>query len=187
MGNRDSILFKQIKEGNKTAFDILFNSYYTALCKFAYSICLHSEHSEEIVQQVFIKLWEQACCININSSVKAYLFQCVRNTALNLLKSEQTRKKYEYKPEQLIYDAPSSNLNHKQILAFKAALLDAVDKLPDKCKEIFCLCKYGNFTYKETSEILSISVKTVENQMTIAMKKLHLIMKDSIAEILHSF
>lgn len=183
----EDILFKQIQEGNKTAFNSLFRLKYTALCRFAQKYLQNESMSEEIVQQVFIRLWDQAPGITITSSLNAYLFQAVRNEALNSIKAEQTRRKYESNFSGLVEIHSEDTINHRQLLAFKKELNNAIDALPYKCKEAFCLSKFGKFSYKEIADIMEVSPKTVENQIGIAFKKLHLLMKHKIAFILENF
>ena len=174
--DQDKILFLRVKQGDKPAFDILFNKFYVRLCRFAVSFTKSKELAEETVQNMFIKLWCQRDRIEIKTSVISYLFTAVRNQALNELKKTLIRKNYEseYISHIETMNDNSSNVNEKN---FKATLGKAMEQLPEKCREIFILCKNEGLTYDEIAEYLKISPKTVDNQMGIALKKLRELLK----------
>ncbi|MDH6307168.1 RNA polymerase sigma-70 factor (ECF subfamily) [Dysgonomonas sp. PFB1-18] len=163
-------LFERIKQRDRLAFDTLFRKYYTALCRFSYAICLSKEDAEESIQSMFVYLWEKAPAINIDTSLKAYLYTSARNYTLNIIKKQQTELHHlneysEYnnphEPEEKASDAEISKL-----------IQSGVDTLPNKCREIFILCKQEGLTYDEIAEYLDISKKTIDNQMGIALRKL---------------
>lgn len=119
---------------------------------------------------MFVYLWEKAPAINIDTSLKAYLYTSARNYTLNIIKKQQTELHHlneysEYnnphEPEEKVSDAEISKL-----------IQSGVDTLPNKCREIFILCKQEGLTYDEIAEYLDISKKTIDNQMGIALRKL---------------
>jgi RNA polymerase sigma-70 factor (ECF subfamily) len=128
--------------------------------------------AEEIVQDTFVKIWENAGRINIETSIAAYLYTSVRNNSLNHLKHEKIKKKYEQ--EEAIAPRPEDSTLEEQvdITLFRTLLARALIDLPDKCREIFEMAKFEGLAYDEIAGYLEVSEKTVENQMGIALKKL---------------
>ena len=181
--DQDKILFLQIGQGNKSAFDTLFEKYYTRLCRFAYSFTKSVELAEEAVQNTFVKLWLQRNSIEITTSVVSYLFTAVRNHALNELKKITVRRSYEseYAENKTVEYLVGQNIKEGK---FRNSVNKAVERLPEKCREIFQLSRNDGLTYDEIAEYLKISKKTVENQMGIAFKKLREILKPVLSQII---
>lgn len=142
MGNdKDLILFSSIKQGNSLAFDNLFRKYYAQLSRFAFKYLLSKDLAEEVVQDVFVHAWENRETIEINISVKAFLYTSVKNRALNQLKKEQTRDGHEehYFSNYLSSQTAGSEIPDQDQM--KKMILQGVETLPPKCAEIFCLAK----------------------------------------------
>jgi len=164
----DKELFKKIIKGNEQAFDALFKRYYSALCRFAVLFAKKEDDAEEIVQFFFVKIWNNRKKIKITSSVKSYLYTSVRNASLNFIQKEKTRDAYEEK-----YGDHAPEISENPIPdEFNEIYNNAVEKLPERTKEVFILCKNEGLTYSEIAEYLQISAKTVENNMGIAFRKL---------------
>lgn len=163
-------LFERIKLQDKEAFDTLFRRYYTPLCRFSYAICLSKEDAEESVQDMFVGLWEKAPTIRIDASVKAYLYTSVRNYTLNVIQKQQIELRHLNEYSELAdEDEREESLDDTQI---SQLIRNGVDTLPEKCREIFILCKLEGLTYDEIADYLNVSKKTVDNQMGIALRKL---------------
>ncbi len=168
----DNLLFSLVKQDNKSAFDTLFRKYYVRLCRYTCHFIASTPEAEEIVQQVFIRLWEQRQQISINTSLLAYLYTSVRNQSMNELKKEKIRRHYEEEfviQKSLTEETTTGNPGEEKL---KRAIEKACLQLPPKCREIFELSRNDGLTYEEIAEYLSLSKKTVENQMAIAFQKL---------------
>jgi RNA polymerase sigma-70 factor, ECF subfamily len=167
----DILLYQQLVSGSKVAFDTLFRKYYQALCRFAFLFNGNKDEAEDAVQTAFIALWEAKSAITITRSLKAYLYQMVRNNALMQIRKSNTRLQYEQQyvetQEAMIPDDKSFTDEEINNMVMKGMAL-----LPDKCRTIFSLSRYDGLTYDEIAEYLEISPKTVENQMGIAFQKL---------------
>ncbi len=170
--NEDQLLFTQIKKGNKQAFDTLFRKYYTQLVRFSIGYLHNGVIAEEMVQDVFIKVWENAARIDIDTSLLAYLYRSVRNQSLNYIKHLEIKKKYEKEQLEVAPLSDESAAGNVNLSYFKKALAIAVSNLPEKCRQIFEMAKFEGLSYDEIAEYLQVSGKTVENQMGIALKKL---------------
>jgi RNA polymerase sigma-70 factor (ECF subfamily) len=167
----DILLFQKVIQGHKESFDALFRKYYQPLCRFARLFTDNGDDAEEAVQTAFITLWENKTTILVDKSLKAYLYQMVRNNALMLLRKVNTRKQYEQQFVEIQdADLPSEKpMTDEEINRF---VMKGLSVLPEKCKAIFSLSRYDGLSYEEIAEYLDISPKTVENQMGIAFQKL---------------
>lgn len=166
-------IVKKMIDGDIDSFRYFFDRYYDDLCNFV-NIYLHDQVlAEEIVQDIFVYFWENREKLKINTSVKSYLFSASKFKSLNLLRDTRTQKKIVEKIRRIepiqTHEHESSYIDTNE---FRKILDLAVDQLAPKCREIFLLSKQKELSNKEIAEQLGISVKTVENQMTIALKKL---------------
>ena len=167
----DNELYRKLKGGDEQAFKALFQKYYSAMCNFAGQLLPDSEMAEEIVQDLFVRIWEKRESISIDSSVKHYLFKSIRNQCLNQLQHLKIRKKYADR----ILESAQLDIDPEQYLIegelFKR-IEKSIESLPPKRKEIFRLSREKGLRYKEIADELSISIKTVEAQMGLALKYL---------------
>lgn len=168
----DTQLMECLSNDNRLAFEYIFKTYYQDLCRFGVTYVKDIDIAEELVQQIFINIWERRYELSISTSMKSYLFTAVRNKSFNYIKLQLPK---EYKKVD-IDDAGFIDSNNKEedivFEDLKVYVANAIDSLPAKCKVIFNLSRNSGLTYKEIAEELDISVKTVENQIGIALKKL---------------
>lgn len=162
------ILFAEIRNGSEQAFNKAFDLYYSRLCFFADKILHDFDLSRSLVQQVFVDLWIKRSRLQIDS-LQSYLYQSVRNASLDVLKHKKTESKY-------LATLEKEEAVQLTDLMEDAELADrinrAIQNLPEKCREIFILCRFDELKYAEIAARLNISVKTVEMQISIALKKL---------------
>nr|WP_321406778.1 RNA polymerase sigma-70 factor [uncultured Carboxylicivirga sp.] len=152
-------------------FDAIFKEYYQPLCRFALTIVPYENMAEEAVQNVFVYLWEKRKTLHIKTNVKGLLYQSVYNESIRLRKRRLQNRNYE--SEYLQQLLPEFDNNDQPDIDFiKTAVSNAITSLPEKCRDIFIMRRKEGLTNDEIAEYLGISVKTVENQMTIALKKL---------------
>ena len=174
MESKGKYLFNRFKdELSQESFTDFFDNYFTRLTQFAGTITKSDLLAEEIVLDVFMKLWEQRKTLSSINNIETYLFISVRNTAINSLRKEQ---KFRFDMlndchvELVVYKQSADNkLIEQEILE---ALNEAVRQLPAKCKIIFKLIREDGLNRNEVAQILNISVKTVDNQVAIAVKKI---------------
>ena len=155
-------------------FELLFKTHFKALHAYGMSILRDEQEAEEIVQQVFLKFWEKRNTLTIETSVKAYLYKSVYNDCLNHLRNFKTRLKYQGEAQRMtdLYERPASA--RVEMNEFQNILNEAINELPEKCRTIFQMSRFEELKYKEIAEKLGLSVKTVENQMSKALKILRL-------------
>jgi len=166
-------IVKKMIDGDIDSFKYFFDRYYDDLCNFVH-VYLHDQIlAEEIVQDIFVYFWENREKLKINTSVKSYLFSASKFKSLNLLRDTKTQKRIVEKIGRIEpLHTPEYESSYIDVDELKKILNSAVDQLAPKCREIFLLSKQKELSNKEIAEQLGISVKTVENQMTIALKKL---------------
>ena len=160
-----------LKEGNLQAFNELFDRYGKRLYHFSYAYLKSTEDAEEIVQEVFLKIWNNRKQLLVQESIDSYLFTIARNGILNTIrksKSEQTYLNY-------LKANPGKNVLLDEELNFhelEKAYQSAIEQLSPRRKEVYLLSKVNSFSNAEIAEKLNISVKTVENQMTTALAEI---------------
>lgn len=166
------------KWNTETGFETLFKALYAPLHRYASGLIADDMQAEELVQDVFLKLWQQKDQIQIASNVQAYLYRAVHNHAMNMLHHEKVKAKYQayMKTRTAQYaDSPSKTLDAKEL---KEQISRAMDKIPEKCRAIFFLSRQESLSYRAIADQLGISIKTVENQMSKALKILRVELSD---------
>lgn len=147
----------------------LFKKHYASLCRTVYKIVKDKDTSEDIVQEVFVKMWNKRKELEINVSVKAYLYRSAINTALNYIGSA---KKLNYLEDDYAHLSSNNVQEYHDFKETENHVMKAIDRLPPACKAIFVLSRQEEMSYREIADTLNISIKTVENQMGKALKVL---------------
>lgn len=161
----DPDLIKGIIAGDSRSFEVFYKKYFTALCLFANSRVRDSELGREVVQEVFLSLWKNREKLVIHESAKSYLYRAVINRIINHFKHQKVEAAYL---ESLEKDRTESNQADQFELEEK--LFRLIDDLPPRRKEVFTLSRFEGLRYKEIAGRLNISLKTVEGQMSQALK-----------------
>ncbi len=170
--DQDLQLFDQIKAGELSSYEVLFKKYYRALYRFAFSYVRDAIVSEEIAQEVFLYIWEKRDKIQIQTTLKTYLYSAVKNKSLNYLKLELPKQQATADISEVMLSVNNTKLDESENEKLKVYIQKAIDSLPKKCRRIFVLSRNAGLTYEEIAKELDLSKKTVENQMGIALKKL---------------
>lgn len=161
--------FKSIKKGNVKSFEILFRAYYKPLLIYCRKIVGNNEDAHEIVQDIFLNIWEKRKEIEIKVKINSYLYKAVYNNSLQFLKRQKLETKYKkYKFLQNNgFEKPNVEMMTTE-LNYKIGLI--LDSLPENCKNIFIMNRFNGMKYQEIADKLFISIKTVEANMTKALK-----------------
>jgi RNA polymerase sigma-70 factor (ECF subfamily) len=171
------------KHNEEEFFESLFKKWYAVLCPFVYRIVRDKEIAQDLVQDVFVKLWEKRAQIEITTSIKSYLFRACMNAALN---HQSSRKKYKETNEEAVVHSLSDSAATDDALhsgELEKRINEAIESLPPACKNVFILSRFEELSYKEIAETLQISIKTVENQMGKALKILRIQLNDYLVLI----
>jgi len=167
----EKILFERIKKSDEKAFEILFHKYYGYLCLYAVKIIKDDTSAEEIVQDFFVKLWEKREQLNVETSLKNYLFRSVKNLCINYIQHNKIKIRHA---ENILSEVESNFSDDSNYLEIDLSekIEESINSLPEKRKEIFILSRKEGLKYHEIAQKLNISIKTVETQMSLAIKTL---------------
>jgi RNA polymerase sigma-70 factor, ECF subfamily len=166
---------EEIKNGNIAAFEKVFREYYAPLTLYVTSMLKDKEVAEEIVQDFFFNLWKNREHLDINTSLKSYLFQSVRNKALKYIRHENVKLKYAAMVSENIHTLEYTyNISPFELKELETKINHVLENLPKSCSQIFKMSRFEGLKYKEIAERLSISVKTVEANMTRALNEFRL-------------
>ena len=160
--------FVKIRAGDFNAFRALFDNFYVPLCRYTLNFIHDTYLSDDIVQEVFIKIWEERGRIKIDKSVKSYLYTAVKNKCLDKLRSENIRsvhsKSFFEEKDQII---ESVEMEYNE---FRCHLSACVEKLPPRCKDVFTYSRFQDMKQEKIASEMGISLKTVKAQMGKALK-----------------
>lgn len=154
-----------------SSFEALFNQWYAALCRVSFRVVRDKDVAEDLVQEVFVKFWNRREFLPKDLEPKPYLYRAVMNASFDFVES---RKKIVLPdPEELLGMEAHEHADHP-ILHHEAqeAVNQGLEELPPACKEVFILSRYEDMSYREIAEVMDISIKTVEAQMSKALKVL---------------
>jgi len=175
-----------IGQGDEKAFEVIFHLYFERLCYFAKDYVQDMEVSRELTQETFTRLWEIKDTLNEDSNIKSLLYTIVRNNALNYLKHEFIKKKYN---KNTIDNYNRLQLNAISLSDMKIEKLTSddlrkqiekiVDGLPEKCRAAFIMSRNLGLSYKEIARQMDVSVNTVENHIALALKKIRNMLKEN--------
>lgn len=154
----------------KADFELLFNTWYSRLCSYANGFLKDIDASEEVVQEVMLRIWINREELEIRSSMQSYLFRSVRNGCLNILKHINIKEEYKSFREREDSALQRSHEEEMMVTELEIKIREAIDKLPLERRKVFVMSRYDGMTYKEIADKLGISVKTVENQMGKSLK-----------------
>ena len=166
----DEQLMSEIKAGNMIAFDTLYHKYNRKIYNFAVSILKSTEDAENILQDVFLKLWMNRNKIEKDSSIRYYIFSIAYNSSITIFREKMKESRFleSLKNMQDIgHDPVNLEIEYKEM---EGKLNEIIESLPDRQKEVYLLHKVEGLKYSEIAEKLNISVNTIENHMSRALK-----------------
>jgi RNA polymerase sigma-70 factor (ECF subfamily) len=167
-------LLQQVALGDQLAFRELYHLFHKRLHYFAFALVKTKEAAEEIVEDVFIRLWNQRSSITEINNLRIYLYIATKNTALNYL-SKKARESIIEPFDNIDIALQETGVSPEQIMITAETyqkIKQAVEALPPRCKMIFKLIREDGLRYKEVSEILNISINTIDAQMAIAVQRI---------------
>ena len=184
-------LIRNLKNGDAQNMELLFRRLYPQLCAFANKFLQDLDESEEVVQEVFYKIWKNRSNLDENQSIKSYLFTSVKNSCFSFLEHNKVKDKYAAILALTYSEVKTSSQVHENYIAneLEKDFSVALEKLPPDCRRIFELSRFEGLKYHEIAERLNISIKTVETQMSRALGKIRVQLKDYLVMIilLHLF
>lgn len=166
-----SLLLQKVHQGDEQAFRTLFDSYYKYLIVIAYRYLNDSQKAKDLAQDVFLELWNRKDSLKINFELKSYLRRAIINKSINYLKRE---KRMDFSDP---VELPETAIPAEAPLMVEAndlqkIIQQSIDRLPTRCRIIFCMSRFEDKSHKEIASLLDISTKTIENQITRALKSI---------------
>jgi RNA polymerase sigma-70 factor, ECF subfamily len=169
----DEQLIALLQSNSNLAIDWIFRRYYPMCLKAALRILKDGYLAEDITQDVFMELWKKRDERQINIALKAYLRRSVTNRCLNYIRDQ----KMVFDEEDKLPEWPASGtsaLNNLEVAELEQSLQKAIDELPERCRIVFTLSRFEEMKYQEIADQLNISIKTVENQISKALRLIRL-------------
>lgn len=169
MSNPDIDILNKLKDQPEIALKVLYDEYYNYICSVVYKMVGDSTLAEDIAQEVFVEVWKRRESLDVNLSLRGYLRRVAVNKTLNHIRSQ----KINFEEEDAVLQVPSTENSTQKVLEaadLEKVINDSIDSLPDKCRVVFGLSRFEELSYKEISAELGISIKTVENQISKALK-----------------
>lgn len=166
----DEQLLSLLRDGDIGAFNTIYDRYSRPLYLYILSKTDRGETSKDVLQDLFATLWEKRCTLDIQLSLRSYLYQSVRHKIIDLYRKDNTYRKYL---QQLIehFDAQPHNISETYDYKAKASeVFEAINRLPARMKEIFMLSRFENLSTEQIASRLDLSQQTVKNQITKALK-----------------
>jgi RNA polymerase sigma-70 factor, ECF subfamily len=167
----DNEIIRRIKEGDIGQFESLFRSSYISLVRYAKTLMKDQDTAEEIVQDLFCRIWQDKGKITIDSSLNGYLFRSVHNKCLHHIEHNRVVMRHA---GEMMYNQADSPENPSDILHYKelqVRIARILERLPERCGKIFYMSRFEGLKYTEIAEKLSVSIKTVEANMGRALKE----------------
>jgi RNA polymerase sigma-70 factor (ECF subfamily) len=167
----DAEIIRRIRLGDETEFESLFRSSYASLVRYAKSIIKDHDSAEEIVQDLFVRIWQERSKLKIESSLNGYLYRAVHNKCLHKIDHQRVVNRYE---QEMIKTDKGESATPADIIQYSELIdkiADIIERLPERCGKIFLMNRFDGLKYAEIADKLSISIKTVEADMGKALKE----------------
>jgi RNA polymerase sigma-70 factor (ECF subfamily) len=177
---QDQAITSLLAKRDESAFEQVFKTHFKNLHAYAMTLLRDEDEAEEMVQQVFFKLWDRAENLHFSGSVAAYLYRAVHNESLNYLKHQKVRSEHQLHVVHSMKNrtehsaGPQDSAGKMMSKELERKFQAALNELPEQCRTIFQLSRFEEMKYREIADKLDISVKTVENQMGKALKQLRI-------------
>lgn len=165
---------------NEAAFEKVFKTYFKGLHAFAYTFVKDDVMAEEIVQNVFFRIWEKKEQLQIDDSLKSYLYRSVHNESLNHIKHLKVKTSFQLQYSGNMESSNQDASNQMIATELETEIEKAINELPQQCRIIFQMSRFEQLKYQQIADQLNISIKTVENQMGKALK----VMRSKLIEYL---
>jgi len=166
----DQQILALLQTDDEQAMEHIFNAYYPYLVKTAYHVLMDEHQAKDLVQEVLFNFWSKRENVTIESGLKSYLRKSVVNRSIDQIRR---KKRFGVAEEITDYNLTDNNVSKQELLEthdLQQVILAAIERLPEKCKLVFTLSRFEDLSHSEIAEQLDISKKTIENQMTKALK-----------------
>jgi RNA polymerase sigma-70 factor (ECF subfamily) len=178
----DSTVITLLQQGNEKTFERLFKEHFKSLHAYAYTFLRDNEMAEEIVQNVFCRIWEKRDQLKTDGSLKSYLYRSVHNESLNYIKHQKVKASFDvYYTGEMQHNEQQQQASVKVMTTeLQQHITAAMNELPQQCRTIFQLSRFEQLKYQQIADQMGLSIKTIENQMDKALR----LMRIKLAEFL---
>lgn len=181
---KEEYLIAGLKRKDEVVFDFIFKYYYTSLCSYALNYVKQDSAAEDIVQTFFVRLWTRSEKLELNTSIKNYLFSSIKNSCLDFIKHQHVANRFsEWAKNNIDNHTPEMYVESE----LEELLKKATSKLPTRCKEVFELSRFSGLSNQEIADQLDISKRTVEKHITNALEILRVELKDYLPLFIITF
>ena len=163
---KDSDLLKRIKQGEEPAFRMLFDKYYKQVCYAAYTTYADEHKAKDFAQEVFLSLWKRRNELKIQVSIAAFLKRAAIYKAIDYIRAQRL----DFEKENVLHRKETNSGEQTEYKELKELIHRTVENLPERCRIIFFMSRFEKLSHKEIATRLAISEKTIENQITKALK-----------------
>ncbi len=166
----DQTILSLLQKEDERAMERIFDTYYAYLVKTAYHVLIDQHQAKDLVQDVLFHFWSKRATLSIESGLKAYLRRSVVNRSIDQIRR---KKRFGVAEEITDYNQASTAVSTQEMMEtsdLQSVIMTAIDSLPERCKLVFSLSRFEDMSHQEISDQLDISKKTIENQMTKALK-----------------
>lgn len=170
----DHELLTLLRAGESQAFSEIYERYWESLSLYTLKVIQSKEDALDIVQEVFVSIWKRRAELNIEVSLNAYLFKCVRNLSIKYIEKNITKRNFLSTLSLSFQDNDLTNIDALELKELEITIDNAVAKLPPKMREIYLLSRQENLSYRQIAEQLEIAETTVKKQVSNALKILRL-------------
>ena len=165
---------------DKNFFESVFREYFVALTYYSVKMVNDHDSAKEIVHQVFVNIWEKRESITLDRPLRSYLYTAVHNRSLNYLRDRRRFLPEDIGNIDMNFLPESDDNDYLDINETESRIAEAISKLPERCAEVFKLSRFENKKYAEIAGMLNLSVKTVEAQMSKALR----ILREELTDLL---
>ena len=190
----NSELLVRLRNGDEKAFEIVFYSFYGMLVNFADAYLADREASRDIVQSVFLKLWNKRDDILGDQSLKAWLYCLTRNECISYLRHLKVSRKFADKSREMtekmqLHEEALQELdfNNMELDVIEKIIRDTLETLPERCREVFIMSRYDHLKNREIADQLGITLKAVEGNITRALKIFQVSLRDYLPSVFVTF
>jgi RNA polymerase sigma-70 factor (family 1) len=176
----DSTVITLLRQGSEKVFEKVFKDHFKSLHAYAYTFLKDDEQAEEVVQNVFCRIWEKRDQLKPDGSLKSYLYRAVHNESLNYLKHQQVKASFQVLYADGLGQADDDTSRKVMVNELETRIRQAMSELPQQCRTIFQLSRFEQLKYQQIADEMGLSIKTIENQMGKALK----LMRTKLAEFL---
>lgn len=174
----DDVLIARLKEGNREAFEELYNRYWERLFIMAANRLGSREAAWEIVQDLFVDLWQRRESLSVKSSFSAYIHTSLKYSILDFIRSQKVKEKYIEAIRKTASAQTNSTFEHITFNELNEAIQKEIANLPERCRLAFRMHRFENYSSREIASKLNISTRTVEHQIGKALKVLRSNLKE---------